>query len=71
MLSHIERKVLRITLNMAITRKGSPTVRDLCIKTGRSPKSMLAVIRELEQKNYLTYDGQEIVLKEHFLQHLY
>jgi len=44
MLSDIERKVLRIIANFSVGRRRTPTVDELCVKTGRSRSGVIEVL---------------------------
>ncbi|MGG4496164.1 hypothetical protein [Brevibacillus reuszeri] len=47
MLSDIERKVLRVIGNYSAGRRRTPTVDELCIKTGRNRGGIMTVLEVL------------------------
>jgi DNA-binding FadR family transcriptional regulator len=56
MLQDIERKVLRIIANFSVGRRRTPTVDELCVKTGRSRSSVLEVLAALAREEYIEWD---------------
>jgi hypothetical protein len=55
MLTDIERKTLRILGNFSAIRRRTPTVDELCIKTGRTRKGILKVLATLERERYIEW----------------
>lgn len=67
MLSDIERKVLRIIGNYTVGRRRTPTVDELCIKTGRSRGGIMTVLEVLAREEYIEWNRMQpdnIVLLE-------
>jgi len=56
MLSDIERKVLRIIANFSVGRRRTPTVDELCVKTGRDRSGVLEVLAALAREEYIEWD---------------
>ncbi|MDA5110525.1 hypothetical protein O3V59_19490 [Brevibacillus thermoruber] len=56
MLSDIERKVLRIIANFSVGRRRTPTVDELCVKTGRSRSGVMEVLAALTREEYIEWD---------------
>jgi hypothetical protein len=50
MLSDIERNVLRIIANFSVGRRRTPTVDELCVKTGRTRNDVIEVLAELARE---------------------
>ncbi|MGG1662861.1 hypothetical protein [Brevibacillus sp. NRS-1366] len=55
MLSDIERKVLRVIANYSAGRRRTPTVDELCIKTGRSRGGIMKVLEVLAKEEYIEW----------------
>lgn len=55
MLEDIERKVLRIIANYTVLRRRPPVIEELCIKTGRTEKGIMIVLRELDRAGYIAW----------------
>lgn len=55
MLMDIERKVLRIVANYSAGRRRTPTVDELCIKTGRSRGGIMTVLDVLAREEYIEW----------------
>lgn len=67
MLQDIERKVLRIIANYAAGRHRTPTIQELCVKTGRTRGGIMNVLRRLAEEQYIEWHHSrpdEIVLLE-------
>ncbi|WP_425622505.1 hypothetical protein ACPT9H_18205 [Brevibacillus borstelensis] len=67
MLSDIERKVLRIIGNYSAGRRRTPTIDEMCIKTGRSRGGIMEVLGVLKREEYIEWDRMQpdkIVLLE-------
>ncbi|MGG4495705.1 hypothetical protein [Brevibacillus reuszeri] len=56
MLSDIERKVLRVIANYSAGRRRTPTVQELCTKTGRLRGGILIVLEELAKEKYIEWN---------------
>lgn len=56
LLSDIERKVLRVIANYSAGRRRTPTVDELCIKTGRSRGGIMEVLEVLKREEYIEWD---------------
>ncbi|MDA5107163.1 hypothetical protein [Brevibacillus thermoruber] len=56
MLQDIERKVLRIIANFSVGRRRTPTVDELCVKTGRSRGGVMEVLAALAREAYIEWD---------------
>jgi SOS-response transcriptional repressor LexA len=56
MLSDIERKVLRIIANFSVGRRRTPTVDELCVKTGRDRSGVMEVLAVLTREEYIEWD---------------
>ena len=59
MLADIERKVLRIIGNYSAGRRRTPTVDELCVKTGRSRGGIMAVLEVLAREDYIEWDRMQ------------
>ncbi|MGN7471527.1 hypothetical protein [Brevibacillus sp. SAFN-007a] len=59
MLSDIERQVLRIIGNYSAGRRRTPTVDELCIKTGRSRGGIMEVLEVLKREEYINWDRMQ------------
>jgi hypothetical protein len=59
MLSDIERKLLRIIGNYSIGRHRTPTVDELCIKTGRNREGIMTVLEVLAREEYIEWQRSE------------
>lgn len=55
MLFDIERKVLRIIGNYSVGRRRTPTVDELCIKTGRSRGGIMTALEVLAREEYIEW----------------
>ena len=58
-LSDIERKVLRVIGNYSAGRRRTPTVDELCIKTGRSRGGIMTVLEVLSNEEYIEWKRTE------------
>jgi SOS-response transcriptional repressor LexA len=56
MLQDIERKVLRIIANFSVGHRRTPTVDELCVKTGRSRSGVMEVLAALSREDYIEWD---------------
>jgi len=66
-LSDIERKVLRVIANYSAGRRRTPTVNELCIKTGRNRGGIMTVLEVLTCEGYIEWqrsDPDKIVILE-------
>jgi len=54
-LSDIERKVLRVTGNYSAGRRRTPTVDELCTKTGRNRGGIMTVLEVLANEEYIEW----------------
>lgn len=59
MLSDIERKVLRVIANYSAGRRRTPTVEELCIKTGRNRGGMMTVLEVLANEEYIEWQRSQ------------
>lgn len=59
LLADIERKILRIIGNYWAMKPRTPTVAELCDKTGRDRDDVLAVLETLAREKYLEWDRSE------------
>ncbi|TQK41987.1 hypothetical protein FB479_11688 [Brevibacillus sp. AG162] len=59
MLSDIERKVLRVISNYSAGRRRTPTVDELCIKTGRDRGGIMTVLGVLAKEEYIEWHRSE------------
>lgn len=59
MLSDIERKVLRVIGNYSAGRRRTPTVDELCVKTGRSRGGIMTVLDVLAREEYIEWQRSE------------
>lgn len=59
MLSDIERKVLRVIGNYSAGRRRTPSVDELCVKTGRSRGGVMMVLDVLARKEYIEWQRSE------------
>ncbi|MGG1658850.1 hypothetical protein [Brevibacillus sp. NRS-1366] len=59
MLSDIERKVLRVISNYTAGRRRTPTVDELCTKTGRSRGGIMTVLDVLSREEYIEWQQSE------------
>jgi DNA-binding IclR family transcriptional regulator len=55
-LSDIVRKVLRIIANFSVGGRRTPTVDELCVKTGRSCSGVMEVLAALAREEYIEWD---------------
>ncbi|RNB77887.1 hypothetical protein [Brevibacillus panacihumi] len=55
MLSDIERKVLRVIANYSAGRRRTPTIDELCIKTGRNRGGIMTVLEVLVREGYIEW----------------
>lgn len=55
MLSDIERKVLRVIANYSAGRRRTPTIHELCTKTGRSRGGIMMVLEVLAKEKYIEW----------------
>lgn len=59
MLSDIERKILRVIANYSAGRRRTPTVDELCIKTGRNRGGVMTVLEVLAREEYIEWRRSE------------
>ncbi|WP_419877539.1 winged helix DNA-binding protein [Brevibacillus centrosporus] len=59
MLSDIERKVLRVIANYSAGRRRTPTVDELCTKTGRNSGGIMTVLAKLANEEYIEWHRSE------------
>ncbi len=59
MLSDIERKVLRVIGNYSAGRRRTPTVDELCIKTGRNRGGIMTILEVLANEDYIEWKRTE------------
>ncbi|WP_103108727.1 hypothetical protein [Brevibacillus reuszeri] len=59
MLSDIERKVLCVIGNYSAGRRRTPTVDELCVKTGRSRGGIMTVLDVLAREKYIEWQRTE------------
>lgn len=59
MLSDIERKVLRIIGNYTVGRRRTPTIDELCIKTGRRRGGIMTVLEVLAREEYIEWNRMQ------------
>ncbi|GIO06192.1 hypothetical protein J31TS6_22200 [Brevibacillus reuszeri] len=59
MLSDIERKVLRVISNYSAGRRRTPTVDELCVKTGRNRGGIMTVLEVLAKEEYIEWQRSE------------
>lgn len=67
MLSDIERKVLRVIANYSAGRRRTPTVVELCFKTGRNRGDIMTVLEVLAKEEYIEWqrsDPDKMVILE-------
>jgi len=67
MVSDIERKVLRVIANYSAGRRRTPTVEELCIKTGRNRGGIMTVLEVLAKEEYIEwqrFEPDKIVILE-------
>ncbi|WP_179232888.1 hypothetical protein [Paenibacillus rigui] len=67
MLSDIERKMLRVISNYSMRWREMPSIRELEIKTGRSRRGVLEVLKTLNNEGYIEWSEsspENIVLIE-------
>lgn len=67
MLSDIERKVLRVIGNYSAGRRRTPSVDELCVKTGRNRGGIMTVLEVLAKDDYIEWqrsDPDKIVILE-------
>ncbi|MGF9910963.1 hypothetical protein [Brevibacillus porteri] len=55
MLSDIERKVLRVIGNYSAGRRRTPTIDELCIKTGRDRGGIMTILDALTKEEYIEW----------------
>lgn len=55
MLSDIERKVLRVIANYSAGRRRTPTIHELCTKTGRPRGGIMMVLEVLAKEKYIEW----------------
>lgn len=58
-LSDIERKVLRVIGNYSAGRRRTPTVDELCIKTGRDRGGIMTILDALTKEEYIEWHRSE------------
>jgi len=66
-LSDIERKVLRVIGNYSAGRRRTPSVDELCVKTGRNRGGIMTVLEVLAKDDYIEWqrsDPDKIVILE-------
>ncbi|KNB73783.1 helix-turn-helix domain-containing protein [Brevibacillus reuszeri] len=59
MLSDIERKVLRVIGNYSAGRRRTPSVDELCVKTGQSRGGIMTVLDVLASEEYIEWQRSE------------
>lgn len=59
MLSDIERKVLRVIANYSAGRRRTPTIDELCIKTGRNRGGIMTVLEVLVREGYIEWQRSQ------------
>lgn len=59
MLQDIERKILRILGNYSVGRNRTPTIEELCIKTGRTRIAVMTVLEALAKEEYIQWDRMQ------------
>ncbi|MGE7270093.1 hypothetical protein ACQKK5_01405 [Brevibacillus panacihumi] len=59
MLSDIERKVLRVIANYSAGRRRTPTISELCIKTGRNRGGIMTVLEVLVREGYIEWQRSQ------------
>lgn len=55
MFNDIERKILRIICNYELTWHMNPSIKELCIKTGRKPSDVMKVLSLLNKERYIKW----------------
>ncbi|WP_028559002.1 hypothetical protein [Paenibacillus pinihumi] len=58
MLSDLERKVLRICYNYSVANRRPPTIRELCIKTGKPIGRIKFILHQLTAKQFLEWNPE-------------
>ena len=67
MLTDIERKILMVICNTEVIWHCTPSINELCIKTGRDPDSVMDVLGVLANEKYLEWNEKspdDIVILE-------
>jgi hypothetical protein len=59
MLSDIARKVLRILVNYSKTKGRTPTIQEICIKTGRADLGVYQALDELKKERYIEWERSD------------
>ncbi|HZG80191.1 MAG TPA: hypothetical protein VEZ13_05385 [Brevibacillus sp.] len=59
MLSDIERKILRVIANYSAGRRRTPTIDELCIKTGRNRGGIMTVLEVLVREGYIEWQRSQ------------
>ncbi|MCM3078762.1 helix-turn-helix domain-containing protein [Brevibacillus invocatus] len=59
MLCDIERKVLRVIANYSAGRHRTPTIDELCVKTGRSRGGIMMVLEVLAKEKYIEWQRSQ------------
>jgi SOS-response transcriptional repressor LexA len=59
MLSDIQLKTLRMITNMDKLKGRTPTVQELCVKTGRNERKIIKVLQELHEANQIRWDPEK------------
>ncbi len=54
----IDRKVLRILINHSRMTQTVPSIRKLCIKTGRSDSDIRSILKKLADMGYIEWNPQ-------------
>jgi len=58
-LSDIERKILRVIANYSAGRRRTPTIDELCIKTGRNRGGIMTVLEVLVREGYIEWQRSQ------------
>lgn len=59
MLCDIERKVLRVIANYSAGRHRTPTIDELCVKTGRNRGGIMMVLEVLAKEQYIEWQRSQ------------
>ncbi|CAM3367952.1 hypothetical protein EDM52_09750 [Brevibacillus invocatus] len=59
MLCDIERKVLRVIANYSAGRHRTPTIDELCVKTGRNRGGIMMVLEVLAKEKYIEWQRSQ------------
>ncbi len=58
MLNDIERKMLRVIANFSAGRRRMPTIKELCVKTGRSRSGVISVLAILAHHGFIEWSKE-------------